>query len=35
MVSWMKTTQESLYQLIKETPPDGEQFAKTVEVYHI
>ncbi|KAJ8306121.1 hypothetical protein KUTeg_016666 [Tegillarca granosa] len=28
---WVRNTQEQVYQLIKETPPDGEVFAKTVE----
>jgi len=29
--NWMKASTEKIYQLIKETPPDGEKFAKTVE----
>lgn len=29
--NWMKTSLEKIYQLIRETPPDGEKFAKTVE----
>ncbi|XP_062589734.1 THO complex subunit 1-like [Saccostrea cucullata] len=29
--TWVKTTQDKVYQLIKETPPDGEQFCKTVQ----
>ena len=29
---WVKVTQERVYQLVKETPPDGEQFAKSVQV---
>lgn len=28
---WIKTSTEKIYQLIRETPPDGETFAKTVE----
>ncbi|KAL4236751.1 THO complex subunit 1 [Mactra antiquata] len=29
--NWIKSSTEKIYQLIKETPPDGEKFAKTVE----
>ncbi|KAL3868154.1 hypothetical protein ACJMK2_040988 [Sinanodonta woodiana] len=29
--TWVKATQEKIYVLLRETPPDGEQFAKTVE----
>lgn len=29
--NWIKTSTEKIYQLIRETPPDGEKFAKTVE----
>ncbi|WAR23251.1 THOC1-like protein [Mya arenaria] len=28
---WMKAQTEAIYQLIRETPPDGEKFARTVE----
>ncbi|KAK3091924.1 hypothetical protein FSP39_023755 [Pinctada imbricata] len=28
---WIKVTQDKVYQLIRETPPNGDQFAKTVE----
>lgn len=28
---WIKASTEKIYQLIRETPPDGEKFAKTVE----
>ncbi|XP_033738778.1 LOW QUALITY PROTEIN: THO complex subunit 1-like [Pecten maximus] len=28
---WVKNTQEKVYQLIRETPPEGEQFASNVE----
>ncbi|XP_014782757.1 THO complex subunit 1 [Octopus bimaculoides] len=27
---WIKTTEEWVYQLLKETPPDGETFAKSI-----
>ncbi|CAC5356367.1 THOC1 [Mytilus coruscus] len=30
-LTWTKTTQDKVYQLIRETPPDGDSFAKTVE----
>lgn len=29
---WIKTIQDKVYQLIRETPPDGEQFCKIVQV---
>lgn len=29
--NWIKASTEKIYQLIKETPPDGEKFAKTVD----
>ncbi|XP_078319273.1 THO complex subunit 1-like [Crassostrea virginica] len=28
---WIRTIQDKVYQLIKETPPDGDQFSKTVQ----
>ena len=31
---WIRTIQDKVYQLIKETPPDGDQFSKTVQVCH-
>ncbi|XP_041358036.1 THO complex subunit 1-like [Gigantopelta aegis] len=29
--AWLKNVEEKVYQLIRETPPDGTQFAKTIE----
>lgn len=28
---WVKETTDRVYSLLKETPPDGESFSKTVE----
>ena len=30
--SWIKKTAEKVYQLMKETPPDGEKYAEAIEV---
>ena len=30
--SWIKKTTEKVYQLMKETPPDGEKYAEAIEV---
>ena len=30
--NWLKNAEDKVYQLIRETPPDGVQFAKTIEV---
>ena len=30
--SWVKSTSEHVYKLMRETPPDGDQFAKAIEV---
>lgn len=34
-LTWTKATQDKVYQLIRETPPDGDSFAKTVEVNNL
>ena len=30
--TWVKTASETVYKLLRETPPDGETFAKSIEV---
>ncbi len=30
--TWVKGTQEKVYKLLKETPPDGDAFAKAIDV---
>ena len=29
---WVKDTQDKVYRILKETPPDGEKFAEAMEV---
>ncbi|GAB1599923.1 THO complex subunit 1-like [Argonauta hians] len=29
--NWIKSTEEKVYQLLKETPPDGDSFAKSIQ----
>ena len=30
--TWIKQTTDKIYQALKETPPDGDKFAKVIEV---